>query len=191
MMIASDSPQRRYSVQLNGTTWAGEMFVPVHVSGVLICLGEDCSAQISTDAFQKLHLATLPLHLPATEIDSEASDLKAVIDWVRQHAVTRRRPIIIFASGSALHANAALSATLQEPGDVASVILYRTNLDDASLKLLPKIECPVLWIVEQARQDLAAPNLEIWEAGAKFSSERLASWIAELVQPSDVDKNPL
>ena len=190
-MTTSDAPQRRYSVQINGTTWAGEMYVPVHVSGVFVCLGADCAAQTSTDAFQNLHLATLPLNLPDAEISSEASDLKAIIDWVRQHAMTRNRPIIVFASGSALHAHAALSAAVQEPGDMAGVILYRTNIDNSSLNLLPKIECPVLWIAEQTLQDIAAPNLEIWEAGSKVSSERLASWIAELVRPPDLDENPL
>ena len=195
-MQQSNAPRRSYPVEINGLDWVGELRVPVHVTGVLLCLGQSTPAE---DAFQQRHVATLSLQLPNQDVNMETASITAIINWVGQHAVTRNRPITILAMDSAHNTNVALTAATKETDVVSAVILYESPFDNLSRRLLADVDCPILWVTAnpaQLRSDLAVdfeslPHLALWNTGDQKPAEQVAAWVAKLVSSSDTEITPM
>ena len=189
-------PQQHYPVELNGNTWVGELLVPPHASGVLICLGDDCAAYRSAKIVQTLRIATLPLQLRQNQLDASGKHVITIVNWVYQHAPTRNKPIFIAASGSVSHTQAALSAAITDDTRIAGLILNNAGFDDGSVEMLERISQPMLIAVQDKRQlaDVLPERLDENKVhllqGLRLNSEVLAEWLSQYVQPP-LEENPL
>ncbi|MFP4324089.1 MAG: hypothetical protein ACLFTK_16665 [Anaerolineales bacterium] len=183
---------REFPIKLNGKTQVGVLHLPAVPPGILLVLHEGIVPPLARAVVDRLGLAHLPLESSGAVPASASEEVIIAIDWLRQRANTRTRPLIVYIRGSAMATQAALKMAQARANDIVGLILHHPNMDEDQAAF-SDVNVPILIITPQAdtltEQIPAEARVDVLtDNGAEDISATLADWMRPYLESPQIQE---